>query len=188
MIKVLLYILLVILLLIVLYAIIILIAGLSFNTNNCDYLVILGCALNNNKPINSMYYRIDRAYKYLLNNSKCKIIVSGGITGRNTISEAEVMKELLINKGIDQNRIILEDKSLTTIQNIEFVNKIIKTNSKVVLCSNNYHTFRAKLIARCFGLKFKSIVCKSDILELINHLLIEEYFVVKDTISLKNKD
>ena len=63
--------------------------------------------------------RIDKAIK-IYNKSKRKpvIIPSGGQGGDETISEAEAMKQYLLEHGIPEEHIILEDKSKNTMENL----------------------------------------------------------------------
>ena len=86
-----------ILLFILAYALLILIFGISLYNQKADYLILLGSGLYHNKPTLTMIKRINRAVMYLLNNTECKVIVSGGYTDNNKVSEAQVMKQLLID-------------------------------------------------------------------------------------------
>jgi len=173
-------------LILLIYAFIILLFSISFNTNNADYLIVLGSGLVDNKETKTMIDRIDRAVSYLNINKQCKVVVSGGITSNNKVSEASVMNRLLKERNIDEKRIIIEDKSTTTIENMKFCKELIDPNKKIVICSNNYHVFRAKLIACRFNYYCKSISCKTPILYLIQHLLIEIVYVIKNMIDIKN--
>ena len=113
--------------------------------------------------------------------------MSGGITSNNTKSEAEVMKDYLIKNGIE-NRIVLEDKSCDTLENIANCKKYINDNSNIVLISSNYHIFRAKIICKLNGLKVKAIACYTPIFELIKHLFIEILFIPINYFRLRKKD
>lgn len=173
---------------IIIYAFIILLGSISVNTNNADYLIILGTSLIKNEISPCLKYRCDCAIKYLKNNPNTKVVVSGGYTCGSSISEAKVMKEYLIINDIDNNRIIIEDKSLDTIDNIKYSFELIDTNSKIVILSNSYHVLRAKMIARLYGVKTKSIGIKTDIIDLIKHLCIEEVFIVKHYLRIKKEE
>ena len=50
-----------------------------------------------------------------------KYIVSGGVANKVAgVAEASKMAEWLVNNGINEDRIIKEDKSLTTVENAKF--------------------------------------------------------------------
>ena len=169
-----------------LFALILLLQCLNKITNDADYLIILGHKLNNNKPSNVLIERLECALKYLRSNNKTTIVLSGGITKNNSLSEAQVMKEYLIQNGINENRIILEDKSIDTVENIANCLNYIDKNSKVVLISSNYHILRARMICNLLGLKVSCIGSYTPIVEFIKHIFIEEIFIFIHYFRIKN--
>ena len=172
-------------LLIILYALIILLFGISFNTKNADYIILLGHKLINNQPSEVLKYRIKTTLRYLKSNDKCKIVLSGGITSNNTVSEAEIMMKMLLENNVDKNRIILEDKSIDTVENFINCYKYIPHNNKIVIISSNYHLLRSKMISRLLGVKTKAIGSYTPIKDLIIHLGIEEVYLIKHYIRIK---
>ena len=179
--------LLIIFLFLLLYSLIILLGYFDSDTDNADYLIVLGHKLDNDCIDKVLRYRLKKTVDYLDRNINTVVILSGGITPNNTKSEASVMKEYLIKNGI-QNRIILEDKSCDTVENIANCKNIIKDNSKIVLISSNYHVLRAKLICKLNGLKVKTIACYTPLLELIKHLFIEMIFIPIHYFRIRKKD
>lgn len=171
---------------IVIYGLLILLGSFNFNTDNADYIIVLGHSLDNNKIDDVLKYRLIKTVEYL-NIFNCKCILSGGITSNNTISESSVMKEYLIQNGIDSNRIIIEDKSTDTIENIENCIKLIEPNKKVILISSNYHIVRAKMICNLLGLKVKGIGTYTPVIDLLKHIPIEEVFIFIHYFRIKNK-
>ena len=167
------------------YGILILIYGLSKDTDKADYLILLGGGLDDNRPGTTMFDRVSRAAEYCKSNPQTKIIATGGITANNTVSEASVMKRLLMDNGIDEYRIILEEKALNTMQNMKYSKEYIKPESKVVVCSSDYHVFRAKMIALRYGYKCKSISCPTKYNKLIKHLIFEEILLIKNMLEKK---
>lgn len=161
-----------------LYGIVLLVSAYKdSDVNNADYLIVLGHKLSNNMPNEVLKYRLRAALKYSDNNPNTKLILSGGITKNNTVSEASVMKEYLIKNGLEADRIILEDKSMDTIENIRNCKKYIERNSKIVLLSSNYHIVRSKMICKLVGLNVKGIGAYTPIVILLKHLIIEEIFI-----------
>lgn len=160
-----------------LIGILIVIFGHSFDTENADYLIVLGNCLIDNKPSLILKNRLRKALQYIDKNDTCKIILSGGVTKNNTISEAEYMKTYLVKNGIDNNRIILEDKSIDTVENIMNCRSIIESNSKVVVLSSSYHTLRARMICKLCGLKVKTIQAHTPIKDFIKHIGIEILYI-----------
>lgn len=178
-----------IILIIIIYALLILLFSISFNVNNADYLIILGHKLENDKMDNVLRYRLRKAVRYIDKNPKCKIVLSGGVTVDNSISEASVMQNYLIKNGIDENRIILEDKSVDTVENINNCLNYIDVNSSIVIISSNYHILRSKMICKMLGFKkVKGIGSYTPIKDLIKHLAIEEVYMFIHYFRIKNRD
>ena len=116
---------------------------------NLDYIVVLGAQVRGNVPSKSLQYRIDRAEKYLKENKKTKVVLSGGKGEDEGISEAQCMAEELGRKGIAFNRLLLEKKSRNTEQNITFTIPIIQQDSKkdlkelkIGIVTNGFHIYR----------------------------------------------
>ena len=114
-----------------------------------DYIIVLGAKVNGTVPSLALRCRIDRAYEYLRDNPNTVAIVSGGQGRGEDISEAEAMRRGLCERGIDESRIILEARSTSTEENLEFSYELIEDSAaKVGLVTNNFHVFRALSIAK----------------------------------------
>lgn len=113
-----------------------------------DYIVVLGNKLNDDKPSDVLNERLEAANYLAEKYASASIIVSGGITSGNSISEAEVMKAYLIKKGISSNRIISEEKSKTTLENMKYIEELINNDSTVIIVTNSFHINRAIMIAK----------------------------------------
>lgn len=118
-----------------------------------DYVLVLGAKVNGTVPSKSLMLRINAAYDYLVDNEAAAAIVCGGKGADEGISEAEAMKRALVSKGIDESRIIMEDRSVNTEENIRFAMEYIRSSdSKIVVTTNSYHVYRAVAIAKKAGL------------------------------------
>lgn len=159
--------------------------GKSFDTDNADYLIILGHKLSNNKPDEVLLNRLRKALEYIDENEQCNIVLSGGITSNNTISEAQIMRTYLIKNGVNSNRIILEDKSIDTVENIRNSCNYILPDKKIAILSSSYHTLRARMICKECGLNVKTIQAKTPLFELIKHTIIEIIFIPVNYFRLK---
>ena len=131
-----------------------------------DYVIILGARVKGKKPAKSLMERIKAATKYLKKNPEVKVIATGGKGKNEGIAEGVAIKRELLKNGINEDRIILEDKSKNTIENFRFSlekirnsengkNKNSENNGnrkiKVLIVTNDYHIFRSKNIARKVG-------------------------------------
>ena len=116
-----------------------------------DYIIVLGAQVRKDGPSPVLKYRLDKAVEYLNENPDTVCIVSGGQGSNEPWSEAEGMARYLQEKGIDTARILTEDQSQTTGQNITNSKKLMKEGASVGIVTNNFHVFRALQIAKKYG-------------------------------------
>jgi len=154
---------------------------------NLDYIIVLGAQVRKEGPSVALRYRLDAAVDYLNKNPDTMCIVSGGQGANEPFSEAEGMAEYLVENGIEKNRILLEDKSTNTVENIQYSKELMEVSySSVGIVTNNFHMFRAVRIARAQGLKgVCGIAADSSVLYLPNNALRECCGILKDWI-MKN--
>ena len=126
------------------------------NTDNSDYILVLGAGLSNGyEPSLILANRLDAAITYINDyNNNEKIIVSGGQGNDEKIAESEAMKKYLIEHGVDENRILAENKSSTTYENFKFSKEIIEKDSNknldslnIKIITTNFHAFRSRILA-----------------------------------------
>lgn len=159
------------------------ISGFSKNTDKeLDYIVVLGAQLKTTGPSRVLQYRLDTAYEYLTAHPDTKAIVSGGQGSNEPASEAQGMYDYLVKRGIEPDRIVLEDKSVNTEQNIRFSKEFLQADAdKVGIVSNNFHVFRAVKLAKAAGYRnVVGIAAPATAFYLPNNMLREFFGVVKD--------
>ena len=119
---------------------------------NLDYIVVLGAQLKNSGPSRVLRMRLDKAYDYLVENPDTIVIVSGGQGSNEPDTEAEGMKTYLVSKGIEHERIIKEDRSTSTVENVTYSRSFLDaSNDKVGIVTSNFHVFRAIKLAKKAG-------------------------------------
>lgn len=133
---------------------------------NPDVVIVLGCKVQKSgNPSLMLSKRIDAAYEYLEENPDIICVVSGGRGSDEPFSEAEVMKACLVEMGIGEDRIITEDRSESTRQNIEFSLTLLKEKNieakEAAIVTDGFHQFRASLIAREHDLTAASVNAKT---------------------------
>ena len=107
-----------------------------------DCLIIFGCHL---KPL--LDERLECAIKILKSKKIDTILLTGGIGVNGNFNESEYMKKALLNFGIAENKILVDDRSTTTEENIVNSIQILRdtnliNNKKIVLVSNQAHLRR----------------------------------------------
>lgn len=141
------------------------------------YGVVLGAQVRGTVPSRSLNYRLYGAYEFLMTNPDSVVIVTGGQGEGEDITEAECMRTWLINAGIDESRIITEDKATSTMENLEYSFDIIRSlgdepSGNVSILSSSYHLFRAKSMAARLGVDAAGFACVPG-----NPLLSMNYFI-----------
>ncbi len=117
-------------------------------------LIVLGCKVYGTKPSLMLEERLNAAYTYLRNHPASDCVVSGGKGEDETMPEAVCMYQYLVDRGIADSRIYLEDHSENTRQNISFSCAIIdkkNLNPNIAIVSNEFHLYRAHKIAGKLG-------------------------------------
>lgn len=132
-----------------------------------DFLLILGCRVKGDTPDEMLRLRAKAAAKFLNEHKNVRAICCGGIVHEDqTKSEAQAIKEILLQNGIESERIFLEDKSQTTFENFVNAKKITDSlqtekEPKIAFISSEFHLMRASVIASLVGVKASSIPAPS---------------------------
>ncbi len=127
--------------------------------------IVLGCKVNGDQPSRMLRRRLDTAAVYLKENEAASCIVSGGQGHNEDYSEAYVMKQYLINAGIKEERIHLEDKSTNTLENLKFSKAVAENRGLAdtfVIISDGFHQCRARTIAMKLGLDSYAVSANTD--------------------------
>ena len=160
----------------------IILSGFTYWTeNNLDYIIVLGAQVKEDGPSVVLKYRLDKAYDYLKDNEATICIVSGGQCSNEPCTEAEAMERYLEDRGITSSRIIREDRSRSTLENLKFSKELIKEDASVGIVTNNFHIFRRVAIAKKQGYTdVCGIPAPSNPVYLPNNMLREFFGVIKD--------
>lgn len=149
-------------------------------TEKLDYIIVLGAQVHKDVPSVVLKYRLDTAIEYLNENPDTVCIVSGGQGKNEPYAESEGMKKYLIENGIEKNRILEENRSKTTEENLKFSRQFLKEQSSVGIITNDFHMFRALQIAKKQGLNGASgIAAPSTKFYLPNNMLREYLAEIK---------
>ena len=123
-----------------------------------DYVIVLGCRVRGTEPSQCLRDRINRAYDYLTDNPEAICVATGGMGNDEDISEAQCIYNYLTAMGIDGSRIWMEDQATSTIENFRYSIALIqektgKTPETVTVLSNEFHLYRASIMAKDCGLQ-----------------------------------
>lgn len=135
-----------------------------------DYLLVLGALVNpNGQPSAALAARCDTAADFLEKHPNAKAVLCGGQGGNEPRAEADAMYEYMTARGVSPGRLIREDASTNTIENIRNAKALILTDHltetkdmppsgdveaalTVAVVTNDYHVARARVLMKSAGL------------------------------------
>ena len=130
------------------------------DTSNSDYILVLGAGLKNGyEPSAILRYRLNAAIECIETYGNTgKIVVSGGKGNDEQIPEGEAMKKYLIDNGIEEERILVENQSKSTAENFKFSKGEIEKDSgrsikevNVKIVTTDFHALRSRFLAKNNG-------------------------------------
>lgn len=148
-----------------------------------DYIIVLGAQMREWGPSVIYKYRLDSAIEYLMNNPETKVVVTGGKGSNEPVSEGDGGKTYLMEKGISEDRIIVENTSLDTEENIVNAMTLINMDKDMTIgvVTNNFHLFRGMMLARRHtDAKVMGIAAFTEYQFLPNNMVRETFGILKD--------
>lgn len=114
-------------------------------------MVILGCQVKPWGPSILLQDRINKAAEYLQEHPDVVVVASGGQGADEPMTEARAIHDALVEQGIDSRRILLEEQSVNTIQNLRCSMELLQENGydlaeDIVVVSNGFHLTRVRML------------------------------------------
>jgi len=128
--------------------------GAGDSSLQADTGIVLGASLWNDKPSPGLRERLDQALLLYHAGVYSRIIVSGGLdAGGATITEAEGMRNYLVENGVPADAVYLDKASRDTYENLKFSKEIMDREGwhTAVVVTHRYHGARAADIAKTLG-------------------------------------
>lgn len=143
--------------------------------------VVLGCSVKGERPSTILWERIRAAYRYLSENPEAVCVLSGGQGKGEAISEAECMYRYLTDMGIDGERLLIEDASTTTEENLRFSMELLKERGiegEITIVTSEFHEYRANAMAKRLGIVSYSTPSHTFLLYLPTYYVRELYGIL----------
>ncbi|AGC67770.1 hypothetical protein Cst_c07660 [Thermoclostridium stercorarium subsp. stercorarium DSM 8532] len=145
-----------------------------------DYILVLGAGIYaDGNPTPALEERLLLSIDYANRYPEAYIVVSGGQGKNEPVPEAHAMAQYLIRKGISPDRIIIEDKATSTMENFKFTKELIDSGKKIAFITNDFHVLRSTMLARRNGLDAYGYGTPTPGIVLINCYLREFFAMVK---------
>ena len=137
------------------------VAALGEPPLNRDFIIINGCKVGRDgKPLPLLRGRADRALAFARKQQRATgrspvLVPSGGQGADEPVSEARAMADYLMSRGVPESDILLEDRSVSTEENMRFSKALIQARqpkARVGFATSGYHVFRTGLLSAEAGL------------------------------------
>lgn len=142
--------------------------------------IVLGCQIRGDRPSLMLSRRLQAAAAYLKEKPEALVIVSGGQGADEEYAESEIMKRYLVELGIEETRILEEDRSLNTQQNLKYSAGLIRQkglSTRVVIATDGFHQLRAAKYAKNNGLTPSAVNARTP-WELVPVYYVREYLAI----------
>jgi uncharacterized SAM-binding protein YcdF (DUF218 family) len=120
-----------------------------------DAIVVHGSGLMGDRVPPLLASRLDRATEIyraeIASGHRPLVITSGGKGSDEAVSEASAMAGYLVDRGVPGESILLEDRSATTRENLQYTKALLAENGtspRMVLVTSNFHILRTAILAR----------------------------------------
>ena len=157
-------------------------SAIKSDKKECDYILVLGCGLRGKELTRTAVARADAAIEYMSEYPDCTAILCGGQGKDELISEAQAIYNYMTKHGIYKNRLLKEEKSTDTTENIRFAKELLpsENSSPVGVVTNDFHLYRSAMIMKKAGI---SDVCTisaptPNVPLLHTSLFLREYFSI----------
>lgn len=120
-------------------------------------IITLGSGFKDGKPTPTLAARLDKTAQLAKLHPDAMLVLTGGVGMAETQSEAEVMANYLQNEyALPAQLMLLEDKSTSTELNLKNSQSIlqqkgIRMDEPIAIVTSDFHTLRAKAIAKRQG-------------------------------------
>ena len=123
-----------------------------------DVIVVLGAAAYGTRPSPVLRERLRHALHLYQAGIAPKLLCTGGRQKATDLTEAEVARRWMLNAGVADEDILLEDRSRSTQGNLANAAAVMRSEElrSVVLVSDPLHLARARLIAEGLGLEVQT--------------------------------
>ncbi len=158
-----------------------------------DYIVVLGTTVYDHGPCYLLRQRLKEGAKWADEYQEAKIVVTGGQGPTEPFTEGSEMKRYLVEElGVDATRILVEEESMNTYENMTFTGKMLEdtdTNfsyedSSILVVTNNFHMFRAMQITKKAGFENISGAPSGTYIYLFPHYMVREFFSIAKNLVL----
>lgn len=115
-------------------------------------MVVLGAKVESWGPSVLLQDRLNEALDYLEDHPDMTVVVSGGQGSNEPTTEARAMRDYLVAHGAAEDRILMEERSHNTWQNLNYSYALLEKEgygeqmNAVLIVSNGFHLARVRML------------------------------------------
>ena len=115
-------------------------------------MIVLGAKVESWGPSVLLQDRLDTALSYLEDHPDMTVVVSGGQGSNEPTTEAQCMYDYLVEHGVAEDQILLEDQSHSTWENLTNSYALLEAEGyqeemdQVLVVSNGFHLARTRML------------------------------------------
>lgn len=143
----------------------------SDRAQDADVIIVLGAGLRRDgRPGPALWRRGEHAAELYAEGYAEHLICTGGFPMRQTRSEADACREVLVANGVPESVIVLEERSRSTEENAVYSDALMQANGweTALVVSDGYHLLRAQWIFAQQGMNVST--SPADDPSFINHV------------------
>ncbi|WP_432357869.1 YdcF family protein [Sporosarcina sp. UB5] len=127
-----------------------------------EYAIVLGAKVNGETPSLTLRYRLEEALSYAESHPNVKFILSGGQGPDEDIAEGEAMRKFLVERGVAEERLLLETESTSTYENLLYSKELLPEDvDALTIITSDFHLARARMIADSLGLETDALPART---------------------------
>lgn len=148
-------------------------------TDDVEYIMVLGCGVKDGEPSDMLEDRLLRAVEVAEKTPQAKLLLTGNTAGPE-YDEVAVMKKFCIHKGFDENKIITDGDGFSTGESVTNLKKVFN-GKKAIIVTQKYHLYRALHIASQYDIEAFGVASNQ------RRYAMQVYYSLRE-VAARNKD
>lgn len=119
-----------------------------------EAIVVMGVAQYDGRPSPQLQARLDHVITLWNAGLAPLVVTTGGNQPGDRFTEAEASRRYLVEAGVPESAILLEDRGTSTLDSLQRVHDILAEQdiADVLIVTDPYHAARSQMVARDLGL------------------------------------
>ena len=120
-----------------------------------DVIIVLGAGTNGKTPNAVFRERLNHGIRLCENGYADRILITGGLTPGNAHSDAWIAGQYVLDQGVPEEAVLLEEKSTITQENLQYVKEIMDSEdfSTAIIVSDPLHMKRSMRMAKDYEIE-----------------------------------